>query len=102
MDKLNQLIDETWSFHQKLKKDKETKDILVPDSMPLLWLGNFEDYKKSNLKVVTLSKNSSYAEFGENNRFEKMDYLSQLTSLTDKDRDRDIYINQLNDYLSPE
>ena len=40
--------------------------------MPLLWFGDLPAYEKSDLKILTVSKNASYAEFGQNQRFEKL------------------------------
>jgi hypothetical protein len=66
---LDDLINETWQEFEHLKNLPETASIIVADSMPVLWFGDLPAYKKSNLRLLTISKNPSDAEFGDNNRF---------------------------------
>ena len=69
---LQDLILETWSDFEALKEDEKTAKLLVPDSMPLLWFGALPAYEKSALRVLTVSKNPSDAEFGEHLRFQQL------------------------------
>lgn len=69
--KLEELIKEVWSDFDTLKEQEEVHKLLVPEAMPLLWFGNLPAYEQSALKILTVSKNPSYAEFGENHRFEE-------------------------------
>ena len=71
-NELNDLILDTWSDFEELKVNPESAEVLIPNSMPLLWFGDLPAYEKSDLKILTVSKNASYAEFGENQRFEKL------------------------------
>jgi hypothetical protein len=69
---IDELINETWQDFNNLKSNPETAEILVPAAMPLLWFGDLAAYEKSELRVMTISKNPSYAEFGDTYRFEKL------------------------------
>ena len=71
-EKLDHLILETWTDFIDLKNKAELSEVLIPNSMPLLWFGDLVKYEKSDLKILTVSKNASYAEFGENQRYEKL------------------------------
>ncbi|WP_282800901.1 hypothetical protein [Lactococcus lactis] len=71
-EKLDHLILETWTDFIDLKNKAELSEVLIPNSMPLLWFGDLAKYEKSDLKILTVSKNASYAEFGENQRYEKI------------------------------
>ena len=70
--KLEALILETWQDFDRLKTLPETASLIVPDSMPLLWFGDLAAYAQSNVRILTLSKNPSDAEFGQNQRFDKL------------------------------
>ena len=75
------LITQTWQDFAKLKSVPETADILVPESMPLLWFGNLPAYQTSSLRVLTVSKNPSDAEFGANKRFKELKDLLTAPSV---------------------
>ena len=45
---------------QKLKSDQR----IVPNSVPILWFGDLNKYRKSNTKIITVSLNPSNNEFG--------------------------------------
>ena len=64
-EKLDHLILEMWTDFIDLKNKAELSEVLIPNSMPLLWSGDLVKYEKSELKILTVSKNASYAEFGE-------------------------------------
>ncbi len=78
-EKLDHLILETWTDFIDLKNKAELSEVLIPNSMPLLWFGDLAKYEKSDLKILTVSKNASYAEFGENQRYEKL--LTEFSSV---------------------
>ncbi len=44
-------------------KEMVGKFNIVPDSIPILWFGNIEDYFQSDLKIITVSLNPSDIEF---------------------------------------
>lgn len=91
-NELNDLILDTWSDFEELKVNPESAEVLIPNSMPLLWFGDLPAYEKSDLKILTVSKNASYAEFGENQRFEKS--LTELSSVN-----LETYKSNLNQYF---
>lgn len=78
-EKLDHLILEMWTDFIDLKNKAELSEILIPNSMPLLWFGDLAKYENSDLKILTVSKNASYAEFGENQRYEKL--LTEFSSV---------------------
>ena len=91
-NELNDLILDTWSDFEELKVNPKSAEVLIPTSMPLLWFGDLPTYEKSDLKILTVSKNASYAEFGENQRFEKS--LTELSSVN-----LETYKSNLNQYF---
>lgn len=56
---LNDLIDSYWSDYVKHKD----KDYIVKPSIPIVWFGDMEAYKKSKIKVITIAINPSNNEF---------------------------------------
>ena len=98
--KLEALILETWQDFDRLKKSPETADVIVPDSLPLLWFGDLAAYAQSNVRILTLSKNPSDAEFGQNQRFENLSPTAEnLTALSKKSSALTDYKSQLNQYF---
>ena len=91
-EKLDRLILETWTDFIDLKNKAELSEVLIPNSMPLLWFGDLAKYEKSDLKILTVSKNASYAEFGENQRYEKL--LTEFSSVN-----LETYKSNLNRYF---
>lgn len=55
-EKLDRLILETWTDFIDLKNKAELSEVLIPNSMPLLWFGDLAKYEKSDLKILTVSK----------------------------------------------
>lgn len=55
-NELNDLILDTWSDFEELKVNPESAEVLIPNSMPLLWFGDLPAYEKSDLKILTVSK----------------------------------------------
>ena len=75
--KIDDLINEIGQEFEQLKNLPETAEVVVPDSIPILWFGDLEAYEKSDLRVLTVSKNPSDAEFGENQRFKNLSALTE-------------------------
>ncbi len=71
-EKLDHLILETWTDFIDLKNKAELSEVLIPNSMPLLWFGDLAKYEKSDLKILTVSKNVSYAELVKINVMKKL------------------------------
>ena len=44
-NELNDLILDTWSDFEELKVNPESAEVLIPNSMPLLWFGDLPDRK---------------------------------------------------------
>lgn len=73
-NELYKLIDDYWAEYKdktqdieknKLKNGKYVSDYIVGE-IPIVWFGDFESYKKSELKVVTVGQNPSSIEFKDN------------------------------------
>lgn len=64
-EKLYALIDEYWADYIKKQdvKDKESKNIVVEDSIPIVWFGDIDRYFESKCRVVTVGINPSNQEF---------------------------------------
>lgn len=45
--------------------DPELKSYIVPNSIPIVWFGNLDNYMKSNRKILTIGLNPSLNEFSE-------------------------------------
>ena len=45
-EKLDHLILETWTDFIDLKNKAELSEVLIPNSMPLLWFGDLAKYEK--------------------------------------------------------
>ena len=60
--KLSEIIDEYWANYVELRDE----DFVVKPSIPIIWFGDMEAYKKSDLKVVTVALNPSDREFCKN------------------------------------
>ena len=55
---------------KSVSNDNALMSHVFPQSMPILWFGDFEEYGKSGFKIVTVGLNPSYKEFVER-RFEE-------------------------------
>lgn len=87
--KLSDLIDSYWSDYVKHKD----KDYIVRKSIPIVWFGDIEAYKKSKIKIVTIGINPSNNEFPEGadeklnfSRFPNAEKLYKKESLTQEDK----------------
>ena len=103
---LKKIISDCWSDFQEYKGTNPK--VLVNPSIPILWFGDIEEYRKSNLKVVTIGLNPSNIEFAENNKsnseYEISLRFKKACGLQDVLDDNDIrsYYEAMNDYFNIE
>jgi hypothetical protein len=57
---ISSCIEEAWKLYHKYKR--ESRQIVVP-SMPIIFFGDYDLYRKSKLKIITVGLNPSTAEF---------------------------------------
>lgn len=100
---LSDLIDSYWSDYVKHKG----KDYIVRKSIPIVWFGDIEAYKKSKIKVVTIGINPSNNEFPNGadrepsfSRFPNAEKLYAKESLTQEDKI--LLVETLNGYFKNE
>lgn len=100
---LSDLIDSYWSDYVKHKG----KNYIVRKSIPIVWFGDIEAYKKSKIKVVTIGINPSNNEFPEGadrepsfSRFPNAEKLYAKESLTQEDKI--LLVETLNGYFKNE
>ena len=55
-NELNDLILDIWLDFEELKVNPESAEVLIPNSMPLLWFGDLPAYEKSDLKILTVNQ----------------------------------------------
>lgn len=86
---LSDLIDSYWSDYVKHKG----KEYIVSPSIPIVWFGDIEAYKKSKIKVVTIAINPSNNEFPKGadgepsfSRFPNAEKLYAKERLTQEDK----------------
>ena len=61
---MRNLVKDVWKEFNELKNEPMLKDKnVIVDTMPILYFGNLDAYKKSKLKIVTVSLNPSDMEF---------------------------------------
>ena len=79
--------------------DKNTYGIKIP-SIPLLYQGNYESYKQSQLKIVTVETNPSHKEFPSHNAFCRF-HDAEKIFYKDKVAPEDVfpYLDSLNNYF---
>ena len=102
--KLYGLIDEYWKDFCACRN----LDIILKQSVPIIWFGNLNEYEKSEKKIITVALNPSDREFEYEgkfsfHRFPMLEGLNKHDSLSKADRDMLIKgYNQYfkNDYLS--
>lgn len=86
----SRLIEKTLKYFDTHKNDK----VVVKPSLPILYFGNLDAYRKSELKVITVGKNPSDNEF----RLNKNDSFSFVRFSEWKDDSRNL-ISALNPYF---
>lgn len=86
----DKLIKKTFEYFDEFSHD----EIVVNPSLPILYFGNLEDYKKSKIKVVTVGKNPSDNEF----RLNKNDDFS-FVRFPKWDKNQKNLIDSLNSYF---
>ncbi len=97
---LGSIIDEYWGDFQK----KKMLDFVVKPSIPIIWFGNIEKYKNSQLKIVTVSINPSKNEFEDNtgnSSFWRFKGISRHFSNKERlnDDDKLMLVNAYNSYF---
>lgn len=93
---MNTIIDKYWEDFVA-KRDLETT---VKPSIPIIWFGDLEGYKKSSKKIVTIGINPSNVEFPVGEpflRFPEAQNLHIKDNLNDTDKKN--LISALNDYF---
>jgi len=99
-EKLNDIIDSCWKYF----RSKYDYHVVVKPSVPIIWFGDLEAYKRSKLKIVTIGLNPSDNEFpnGEHafQRFPEAEIIAAKNVLENKDKD--ILFNSLNSYFKTE
>lgn len=59
--------------------DSELKSYIVPNSIPIIWFGNMDNYMKSERRIVTIGLNPSLNEFSEP-RFQEICFDDEVDS----------------------
>ena len=75
-------------------KHRHNFDVVVKPSLPILYFGDLESYKKSELKIITVGKNPSNNEF----RLKKNDNFS-FVRFSEWDEDKKNLVESLNSYF---
>lgn len=100
---MKNLIQQCWNNFQSIKQ----QPYVVPNSIPILWFGNMNAYRQSDLRIVTVGLNPSNIEFlpqrGSTNysvvhRFPKAANMVGKKTLSPKDIVD--YENSMNDYFT--
>ena len=87
-----------WNYFNSI--DKNTYGVKIP-SIPLLYLGNYESYKQSPLKILTVGTNPSDKEFPIHNafcRFKDAENLLYKENISEEDVLT--YLKSLNSYFN--
>lgn len=103
---MNEIIQKAWKHFRNMGSDKACKDFIVK-TMPILYFGNLDAYKKSALKVMTVGLNPSNKEFTEDKndknyrffRFNAADSLNNYINNELSKNDIEMYSTALNSYF---
>ena len=95
------LIDEYWKDYCACRN----LDIVLKQSVPIIWFGNLNEYEKSEKKIITVALNPSDLEFKYDkyegkfsfHRFPMLEGLNKYDSLNKADMD--ILIKGYNQYF---
>ncbi len=95
---LYELIDKCWDNFVR----NRNRTFVVNPSIPILWFGNYEKYKQSKKKIITIALNPSNKEFertytGDFQRFRNGHNLSVKNNLSEQDKEN--LINDYNNYF---
>lgn len=103
---MRNLVKDVWKEFNELKNEPMLKDKnVIVDTMPILYFGNLDAYKKSKLKIVTVSLNPSDMEFKKKKSDKDYDFFrfpqaKELYGKAElKDSEVDVYISCLNEYF---
>lgn len=85
---LSRIMQDYWEDFQSQRANErrlpEEKKCIVESSIPVIWFGDMEKYRRSPLKIVTVALNPSKNEFSEDKRFGEFEKI-----LEKKDLDRE-------------
>ena len=106
-ERLKNLIKRCFGEYRELLENKITSRFILKNVVPILYFGNLEKYKKSEIKIITAAINPSDIEFKKEKtdntasdyRFNGLGYLFKKLSVDNKD-DIEAYVNGLNRYFS--
>ncbi len=94
---IEECAQEVWSYFKSI----DTKAYgIIDQSIPILYLGDYNAYKKSRIKIITMGLNPSNKEFPDDNafsRFYQAEKIYDLKSLNQKDAG--VYLDSLNIYF---
>lgn len=99
--KLVNLMDAYWEDFAK----KRDESFVVKPSIPIIWFGNMEAYRKSKRKIVTVAINPSNKEFMENTKIKSYSFcrFQGGEKLWEKDEltmfDKELLYSVLNNYF---
>lgn len=103
---MKNLVKDVWKEFNELKNEPMLKDKnVIVDTMPILYFGNLDAYKKSKIKIVTVSLNPSDMEFKKDKGDKDYDFFrfpqaKELYGKAElKDSEIDVYISSLNEYF---
>ena len=101
MKTIEDIIKRGWNIHRDLMESPEKKAFLVRGSIPILWFGDMEAYKKSERKIVTVGLNPSLKEFPKDkDRFPQAIGLPRKNALDSNDIET--YTSAMNAYFETE
>ena len=89
---LNELIAEAWRVFDR----DAAKKSRVKDSMPILFFGDYEAYRKSAVRIVTVGLNPSAREFPKGCRYKRFPTAKNIDP-----SDQDTYLAALSEYFGP-
>lgn len=90
---MNALIEQAWRDYERYA------DGIVQPSIPVLYFGDYERYKQSAVKVVTVGKNPSASEFPSSDRFCRFDKARDVHPAILKGQHYQEYCAALNSYF---
>lgn len=89
---LDKLIAEAWRVFDRDAARKSR----VKDSMPILFFGNYDAYRESDVRIVTVGLNPSAREFPNDDRYKRFPTAKDIDP-----GDQDTYLRALSEYFGP-
>ncbi len=102
-DTIGNLVQYTWEYYQNYKeekwKDSRKKGKITDPSIPVLFFGNLNQYRKSKHRIITVGLNPSEQEFPQGfSRFKGGEELYKKVTLNEGDTQK--YLAILSNYFS--